>query len=216
MKLCVLNPVSPKEIRKADQEVVDNAFPELDIAVEAIEKGPASIESQVKEAAVVPEIVKLLKKVKDDYDGFLVNCFADPGVEAAREVTSKPVLGCGMTTMHLASILRKRFSILTIRQIVPHIEENVYKYGLSNHLSHIFSVDIPVLELENEPKIIIEKIKGEQKVLEEKFTDTIILGCTGMASVAPAIQKEVDPLILEPLRTTVSALGSILRLDLKY
>ena len=188
MKLCVLNPVSPEDIRKADQKAIDDAFPGLDITVEAIEKGPASIETQVKEAEAVPEILTLLNKVKDEYDGFLINCFADPGLEAAREVTSKPVLGCGKTTMHLASALKNRFAILTIKPSAPHMKENVHRYGLSNNLTHMAYLDIPVLELENKPELIVEKIKEDRDIMKEEFTDSLILGCTGMASVAPQIQ----------------------------
>ena len=216
MRLCVLNPVSPEDIRKADQKVIDGAFPDLDITVEAIEKGPASIESQIKEAEVVPEIVKLLRNVEDEYDGFLINCFADPGLEAAREVTNKPVLGCGKTTMHIASTLKNRFAIMTIKPAVPHMEDNVFKYGLIHNLTHMASVDISVLELDNSVSQLIERIKEEENVLEDKFTDILILGCTGMASIAPDIQRGVNLTILEPLRTTISCLESISRLELKY
>ena len=51
-----------------------------------IEKGPASVESQYDENLATLEIVKESEGDGGGVDACVVNCFADPGIRASREV----------------------------------------------------------------------------------------------------------------------------------
>ena len=80
-----------------------------------IETGPASIESELDEALAAPDtIAKVLDAARSGAAAVVIDCLGDPGLEAAREVVTIPVLGSGQTSMHVAAMLGYRFSILTV------------------------------------------------------------------------------------------------------
>ena len=76
--------------------------------------GPASIESHYDEALAVPG---LLQAIRDGEaagcDGHVIACFGDPGLDAARELASGPVIGIAEAAMHAASFLGRGFSVVT-------------------------------------------------------------------------------------------------------
>ena len=59
-------------------------------------------------------------------DAFVIACFDDTGLEAARCATEAPVIGIGEAAFHMASLIAEKFSVVTTlsRSIVP-IERNL-------------------------------------------------------------------------------------------
>ncbi len=215
-RIAVINPVTPEEFVEIDQGYLDKVFPDLDITVKSIDEGPKSIESEFLEAYGLKEIVELVKKNKDEFEGFLINCFADPGVDAAREVTEKPVFGCGEPSMHLSSILGHRIGGITVRSDSHVIEDNIIKYGLKNKLTQLESIDMSVLDLDQNPEKVVEKVKEKEKKIKENGGEVLLLGCTGMATMSSDIQKEIDLPLVEPLQASMQMLNSVLELDLEH
>src|SRR3546814_4706331 len=88
-----------------------------------------------------------------DLDAVIIDCMGDPGLKAAREVVSIPVLGPSETAMHLAAMLGHRFSIVTVLDsVVPMIDNLAKLYGMADKLASIRVIDIPVLDLESDRK----------------------------------------------------------------
>ena len=83
-------------------------------------------------------------------DAFVIACFDDTGLEAARCATQAPVLGIGEAAFHMASLIAAKFSVVTTlaRSITP-IEHNLAKYGLITRCARVRAADAPVLSLED-------------------------------------------------------------------
>ena len=94
------------------------------IHITDVESGPSSIESAYEEYLSVPGAVeKAIQAEKDSFDGIILGCFGDPGLEALREMVKIPVVGPGETAMHIAAMLGHRFSIVTVLDsVVPSLE----------------------------------------------------------------------------------------------
>ena len=76
--------------------------------------GPASIEGHYDEvfgAAGVAEQVRLAQG--EGFDAVVIACFGDPGLDAARELTTAPVLGIAEAAFHAASFVATGFSVVT-------------------------------------------------------------------------------------------------------
>ncbi len=71
--------------------------------------GPASIESHYDEALAVPGILTELHGA----DAYVIACFGDPGLDAAREVADGPVIGIAEAAMHVATLVSRGFSVVT-------------------------------------------------------------------------------------------------------
>jgi len=64
--------------------------------------------------AYLPELVYQVQAAeKAGADAVVIASYLDPGLDAARELVSIPVLGAGHTTFRLAAALARRFSIIT-------------------------------------------------------------------------------------------------------
>lgn len=66
--------------------------------------GPASIESHYDEAMSVPGLLAAIRQGEaDGVDGYVIACFGDPGLDAARELAAGPVIGIAEAAMRTAS-----------------------------------------------------------------------------------------------------------------
>ena len=63
--------------------------------------GPASIESHYDEALAVPGLLEIIRG-DQQADAFVLACFGDPGLDAAREAASGPVIGIAEAAMKTA------------------------------------------------------------------------------------------------------------------
>ncbi|HHW01705.1 MAG TPA: hydrogenase expression protein HupH, partial [Thermoanaerobacterales bacterium] len=110
------------------------------------------------------------------------NCFADPGISAAREICDIPVAGPGESAMALALLLGHKFSIISVKKnVVSMFEIKARAIGLTKKLASIEYINISVSELERDrTKTVNEVVKSIEKAVKEKCAEVIILGCTGM------------------------------------
>ena len=112
------------------------------------EFGPASIEGYFDEAFSLPGLLDEVAKAPDA-DAFVIACFDDTGLEAARCATSAPVIGIGEAAFHMASLVAYRFSVVTtLARSISAIEHNLAKYGFAGRCTRVRASDIPVLDLE--------------------------------------------------------------------
>ncbi len=165
-----------------------------------IDRGPSSIESAYEECLSIPETVnRAILAERDGFDGLILGCFGDPGLDALREMVSIPVIGPGEAATHVASILGRRFAIITVTEsVVPSLERLARILGLEHKLASVRAVNIPVLELRRDTEFTTKRMIAEsRKAIAEDQADVIILGCMSMAFMG------VTELMIETLGTPV-------------
>jgi len=100
--------------------------------------GPASIESHYDEALSVPGLLSEIGKgERDGVHGYVVACFGDPGLDAARELARGPVIGIAEAAMHTASMLGRGFSVVTtLDRTRGRAWELAHRYGNRSQRQH--------------------------------------------------------------------------------
>ncbi len=194
------------------------------LEVACIDKGTASIESNYDEALNVPYILRKVKWAEEnDYDAVVLDCFGDPGLDAARELVEIPVIGANQAAIHMASQLAGRFSVINILPETEHlIRSLIMKYGLIQNLASIRTIHIPVLELESNPELTVEKaVKAAEKAVLEDGAYSVVLGCTGMSPLVDAIKTHFTELgvhvpIIEPLRAAIYTAAAVVLSGLSH
>ncbi len=205
MKILVINGNTSVEMtRDIDRTAKKYAHPDTEITTISPTYGPRSIEGHVEEYIAALAVVEEVEKNKNDYDAFILASYSDPGMAACREITDKPVLGIAEASMHLASQLGHKFSIITVLPRVKPLLENLVRYiGLEDKCASIRCTDLTVLEVEADPERAIEELtKESQKAIVEDGAETICLGCAGMGPLDKRIQEIVGVPVLDG---TVSA-----------
>ena len=218
-KILVINPVADSRWNKSDSNYLKkNAREDTIVEVINIEKGPKTIESFYDEAFALPGILKIVREIKNQYDGIMINCFADPGLNPAREVCDIPVVGPGESAIILASMLGHNFSIISVKKnLIPMFEMKLVSLGLSKRLSSVEYIDMPVSKLEDDFNKTEEAIiKAINSTIKQNNTEVAILGCTGMLSLYNEVVKRVNIPVVEPAATALKTLEILIDLRISH
>ncbi|GLY33337.1 aspartate/glutamate racemase family protein [Kineosporia sp. NBRC 101731] len=175
--------------------------------------GPVSIESHYDEALAVPGL--LTEIARGEADGYVVACFGDPGLDAARELAQGPVIGIAEAAMHAASFLGRGFSVVTtLARTTGRAWDLARAYGFGERCRGVHSCEIPVLELETDPaarSVITQKCR---RALEADGSDAIVLGCAGMADLCAEISAVIGAPVVDGVAAATVFTESLVRLGL--
>jgi allantoin racemase len=178
--------------------------------------GPASIESHYDEALSVPGILaEIADGEANGVDGYVIACFGDPGLDAARELAHVPVLGIAEAAMHAASFLGRGFSVVTtLGRTRGRAQDLAERYGMARICRAVHACEIPVLELETDPDAQAVIAEACRRALIEDGSDAIVLGCAGMADLCAHISAEVGAPVVDGVAAATVLVQSLVTLGL--
>jgi allantoin racemase len=174
--------VGDAELARREEMLRSWAAPDVDVRVQDLPTGPASIESIYEEQLAVPPLVDALPSLEaEGVDALIVGCFDDPGVDALRELARRTlVVGPGAAAMHVASVLGSSFGIVTVPNPTA-TRKLVLTERLDTRFVDVGLVDIPVLGLRDDVEATFEAMAGAGHGLVARGAETIVLGCMSMA-----------------------------------
>ncbi|MGY2125460.1 aspartate/glutamate racemase family protein [Nocardia gipuzkoensis] len=154
------------------------------------EMGPTSIESHYDEALSVPGLLATIRRGEaDGVDGYVLACFGDPGLDAARELARGPVIGIAEAAMRTAAHLGRGFSVVTtLSRTVGRAADLAERYGMRGFCRGIHPCEVPVLALGTHPdarRIVTEACRAAVEA------DPSVLGCAGIADLCARVRAEV-------------------------
>ena len=169
------------------------------------QNGPPSIQGAADGELATPGLLSLIKS-NQQMDGFIIGCFDNTGLEEARRLTNKPVIGIGQAAYHMACLTSDRFTVLTTLDVsVPVIKENIDNLGFSMWCDDVLASDVPVLELEFNPEIAVPKVRKAIKKIKKRFSETeIVLGCAGMTIIKSELSEQLQSVqLIDPVTSAV-------------
>jgi Asp/Glu/hydantoin racemase len=214
--ILVINPNSNKEVTAAIDCALDplrtpDAPP---IECMTIAEGPYGIECQRDADAAAPNVSRVIEENASKAAAFVVACYSDPGLRAAREVTDKPVFGMAETGLATALSLGGKIGVISI---LPAAVERHWVYARSLQLDNRVVADLPVgltvAELANEDATTARMLSTGRRLREEHGATVILLGCAGMARYRKILQEELQLVVIDPTQAAVAAAITALRLD---
>lgn len=225
MHIRIINPTITKRWEADTLKAYRHAAsPGVETSVVTLDQGTVSIESYRDLALVIPAICgKALEAQKEGVDAVIVDCMIDPGVPAARELLTIPIIGPAEASMRLAAILGHRFSVLTVLDVlIPMVEDQVYRYGLMHKLASVRSLDIPVLELDDDLQATLQTVidVGEQAIRKDG-AHVIVPGCTSLAGMASQIQAGLAErgcyvTVVDPPSVAIQTIETLVSLGLSH
>ncbi|MDD7928417.1 aspartate/glutamate racemase family protein [Microbacterium thalli] len=216
MKITLINPNTSRamtaKIAAAAREV---AGPGVEIAAVCPETGPAAIESHVDEAFAAVAIVRL---IEDDIaaggsDAYVIACFGDPGVDAARELVDVPVIGIAEAAMHVATLSGRHFAVVTtLSRTLGRARDLLARYGMGRACVSLVGSGIPVLELEDTASTSYERIAALAADEVTAGADVIVLGCAGMTDLCHALTARVGVPVIDGVGAAVGLAATMVRM----
>lgn len=181
-------------------------------------QGTCFIQSRYAEFLNTESIISLaVDAEKNGYDGIYVDCFGSPGVAIVRELVDIPVLGGFDSAVLMASSIAQKFSIVTVvPSVIPLIEDEIRELGMSQNITSIRDVQMPVKDLGNKEKLIEHLFEQSKLAIEQEGAEAIVLGCTGMIDVVDAVASKLKAAnlpapVVDPSHAAITMLQSLIR-----
>jgi allantoin racemase len=219
MRLLVINPNTTASMtHKIEAAAKAAAYGGTTLTAVNPADGPASIEGYFDEAYCIPGLLGEIRKGEEaGFQGYVIACFDDTGLDAARSIAAGPVIGIGEAAFHCASLIADRFSVITtLSRSVPAIEHNLGRYGLAARCARVRASDVAVLALEDGTSNARVRISDEiEAAKREDRSEAIVLGCAGMADLAADLSAQHGLPVLDGVACAVKLLEGLVSLGLK-
>jgi len=217
-RIWVINPNTTQAMTdKIAQCAAAVAGPGVTVTGITSEIGPESIESHYDEALSVPGVLRaVVRGEREGADGYVIACFGDPGLDAAREAAAGPVIGIAEAAMQAASHLGTGFSIVTtLSRTIGQSAHLAERYGMQRFCRGIHACEIPVLDLDTDPnarKIVTEACR---EAIETDGSDAVVLGCAGMADMCAEISRELGVPVVDGVSAATLTVQSLVTMGLR-
>ena len=180
--------------------------------------GPASIESHYDEALAVPGVLdEIATGERDGVDGYVLACFGDPGLDAARELAGGPVVAIAEAGMKVATYLGRGFTVVTTLEPDrrPSLGTRRAATACQEFCRNVRACEIPVLELDIPGSPAREVITAEcARAVAEDDCDVIVLGCAGMADLAGTISGQIGVPVVDGVAAATTMVQSLVAMGL--
>lgn len=181
--------------------------PALDVVT--LSEGPPAIYSWLDWHGVVAPMCRRIEA--EIADVFVIACASDPGIEAARTMTDRPVLGVFRSAVAAAVARAERFGVIAIVEASKARHLAVLRaMGLERRLAGEVALNVPMDLLLDATAARTRLIQAARRCVEGG-AGAVILGCTGMAHHRAAIEAECGVPVIEPCQAAAAlAVGLVL------
>jgi Asp/Glu/hydantoin racemase len=211
-RLLVINPNSSIKVTQGIDRAVaplrSAAGPVIDVV--RLEDGPVGIETQEDVERVVPLILQRVRET-NDAAAYVIACFSDPGLHAAREVAGRPVFGiaeCGVLT---ALMLGARFGLISILQtVIARHRRFLGTMGVNDRFAGDRAIGVKVTELADENVTFARMAAVGAALRDEDGADVVVMACAGMADYRARLADTLGIPVVEPTQAAAAmAMGRI-------
>jgi len=175
--------------------------PDTELTLAKVKGGVDAIESYYDASIAAPYILKEVESAgREGFEAVTIFCGTDPIIHAAKEISSIPMVGILEAAIHIACVLGRRFSLLTILpETVGSKYDKLGEMGMMERCASVISLGIPALELEKDPvrlmQVLVEKAN---LAIGRDGADTLILTCVGLFHMADPLSNKVKIPVLDP------------------
>ena len=205
-RILVINPNSTEEVtREMDTALTGLRFaggPVIDCVTLA--EGPPGIESQADSDGVIAPLCRLIERAAGDADAFVIACFSDPGVHAARDLGFGPVFGiaeCGMLT---AMTLGDRVGVISIlNRSTPRHARQFRALGIAGRVAGDIAINLGVVALADEAVTLDRMTAVGQRLRDDRGAGVLVMACAGMARYRERLEQAAGLPVVDPTQAAV-------------
>jgi allantoin racemase len=199
--------------RNIDASAQAARFPHTKIVTVTPRVGPESIEGFYDEYLAIPGVLEQIL-LDADSDAFILACWGDPGIEAAREITTKPVVGIAEASLYVANMLAAKWSVVTtLHRARDMVEKTVHKAGMTGRCASVRTTSLSVLDTENDRANTVEVLAAASKLaIEQDGAEAICLGCAGMSGLEKQLEERLGVPVIDSVAAAVKMAESLVSL----
>jgi allantoin racemase len=174
--------------------------------------GVPSVESHAEEAIAAVGVIEQVRAHQDDTDAFVIACFGDTGVPAAREVATCPVVGMTEAALQTACLVAHRFVVITLpARTIAHSDRVVRALGLE-HRCTVTSVDVAVAELVDGSTHLLDAFAEAARAADH--AEAVVLGCAGLADLVDPLSDRLGVPVIDGVAAAVGIAAGLVAMGL--
>lgn len=220
IKLVAPVPIPPEgrllvEKMLASRRQAANAGTEIDFVIP--QQGPRTLgtlsDLALSSEAVLPQV---MKAPEEGYSAVIVDCTCDqlyPGITGELSI---PLVPAFHSSLHLASMLAGRFSIITPTpgqgDIYTHLAS---RYGFEKNIVSVQEREVDYAGKNSMDDLIMSAFLEEGEIARHKGARCIILGCTAL-TIEKTLQEKLGVPVLAPGNVAVKVAEMLVHLGLRY
>ncbi|MBY0338794.1 MAG: aspartate/glutamate racemase family protein [Acetobacteraceae bacterium] len=164
--------------------------------VQCLPGGPPAIVTWRDWYAVAEPICRFIEA--EPAAAYVIGCVSDPGLEAARIVTDRPVFGMFRCAVTAALARAERFGVVGFtHRSQARQRKALQAMGVEGRLASWIPLDLPMDAL-TDPVAPRAKLGVVARELAAQGAEVIILGCAGMAQHAAFAEDAAGVPVIEP------------------
>jgi allantoin racemase len=205
-RILVINPNSTEAVTRGIDDALEPlrtaGGPRLDCATLA--EGPPGVETQRHVEEVTLPLCRLIEREDNRSHAFVIACFSDPGLHAAREATRHPVFGIASAGITTALNLGNRIGIIAILQASLARHARAFRWmGVEGRIAGERPVGLGVVELAEESRTLARLSQVGAALCREDGADVLVLGCAGMARYRAPLEAALGVAVVDPTQAAV-------------
>ena len=212
-RIVIINPNSSEPMTRDISTALDPLRSPDGPALECVtlHDGPPAIETQLDIDDAAVRVRDRIGNEAFSAAAFVIACFSDPGLDAARTESEVPVFGIGECAMLTAMALGSRIGVISILEAstIRHARQ-FERMGIHSRIATDISVGTGVAGLGNEAEAA-DRLRDAGVRLRDQFNaDVIVLACAGMSRYRPAIQEATGLPAVDPTQAAAGfAIASV-------
>ncbi|AJP56137.1 hypothetical protein UC34_02255 [Pandoraea vervacti] len=214
--LLVLNPNALVSVTQSIASTASAQFRDSPVRLtyETLTDAPAGIATQrdaERAAVLVANAIERNLQSDDPADAFVLACYSDPGLAAAREITRKPVIGIGQAALGAASALGERIGVVAITSGSIARHWRAYRaHGFAQKIVGERAINLSVAESGDDTLAVPRIVETARALIDQDGADVVVLGCAGMAALRARIEHAVGVPVVEPCMTAIALASNVL------
>ena len=182
------------------------------IVCETMKAGPFGVETQAHVESVAVLVRECIAADKDGAAAYVIACYSDPGLHAAREATSRPVFGIAECGLYTALARADRFGVIAIKQrsIRRHFRY-MRQLGVMERLAGERALEMSVAETASGEGTLKRMVEVGRALRDEDGAEVIVMGCAGMARHRKPLEDTLGVPVIDPTQAAVAmAIGTVM------
>lgn len=178
--------------------------------------GVESVECHTDEALATAGVIDQIRRGEaEGVQGYVIACFGDTGLDAAREQARGPVVGMSEAALYAAALIAPIFTIITLPSRTRVFAERVlWHAGLERRSPRVRTIEVPVLDCEQSEALLAPFLAEGRLAIAEDNAEAIILGCAGLQPLVGPVSAALGVPVIEGVAAAVKQVEGLLSLGL--
>ena len=200
MKILLYNPNTSESITNTLYETAKLVVSEGTTLVPmTAKKGFPYISTKAEAQITGTTVLEVIADKHSEYDAIIIAAFGDPGLIAARDLFSIPIIGLGEAAMLSACLFGKKFSIISFTNAMSAwYEESVELLGLQSRYAGFRAINGVVLSIDQIQSLQKDAlIDSANNAINVDGGDVIIFAGAPLSGFKKIVQKEINAPIID-------------------